>query len=193
MAMEPLRRKKPTQTHPHHHMYYGNTKDPRLTKQHSVASQSISVSSSVPFSIVRYCARIAARSGLKAVFTPSTKPADRCEQTDTRPIHSGWYGRASMTPNEPLPPSKVPDNSHLHDTGIERWFEKAAVVNITPLIPCNSQGRGMESRRRSLKEVPVVVVQQDEDSDWREPADGEEASGEEDPWASDMLSSRYIG
>ena len=38
----------------------------------------------------------------------------------------------------------------------------------------------MDSRRRSLKESAVTVVQRDEDLDWREPANGEEGSGEKD-------------
>lgn len=175
MAVEPLRRRKPTQTHPHHHSYYENCKDLRSTKHQSIASRSISITISVPLSIARYCTSIAARSGLKAVFSSSAKPADREEPMNERPIHSIWYGRANTAPDETPSPSKVDDNRPTHDTGIGQWKEKAAVVNITPLVLCDSQCKDLDSRRRSLKEMPVTMVQRDEDSDLREPADEEEA------------------
>ena len=83
-----------------------------------------------------------------------------------------------MTPDETLPPSHVYNNRPIHHTGIEQWAEKAAVVNITPLVPCDFQGRDMDSRQRRLTEVPVIIV---EDLDWREPGDGEEALEETHP------------
>lgn len=109
------------------------------------------------------------------MFSPSAKAAEREEQVNERPIHSVWYGRADMTPDETPPPSNV------HDTGIERWIEKAAAVNITPLVLCDSRGKDVDSRRRGLEEIPVTVVQRDEELDGREPADGEEAPGEKRP------------
>ncbi|CAF9941724.1 hypothetical protein IMSHALPRED_002866 [Imshaugia aleurites] len=178
MAMEPLRRRKPAQTHPHPQIYYQNSENTRIKKRQPIASHSISISSSLPFSIARYCVRIAARSGFKAVFSPSAKPADEVHRTDGRPIHSVWYGHSTTTPDETLPPSEFYDTRPVHDTGVEQWVGKAAVVNITPLVPCDSRGRDMDSRRRSLKESPVTVVQREEDLDWRERADGEEGSGE---------------
>lgn len=185
--MEPLRRRIPTQTHPHHHHYYKSRKDTRITKHESILSQSIGITTSAPFSIVRYCARIAARSGLKAVFSPSAKHANRVEQTTEGPIHSVWYGHANMTPDETLPSSQVHENTPIHHTGIEQWVEKAVVVNITPLVPCDFQGRDVDSRRRRLAEVPVIIVQRDEDLDWREPGDEEEASEETHPYASNPI------
>lgn len=92
-----------------------------------------------------------------------------------RPIHSVWYGHADMTPDETPPPSNV------HDAGVEQWIEKAAAVNITPLVLCDSRGKDVDSRRRGLEEIPVTVVQRDEELDGRELADGEEASGEKRP------------
>lgn len=178
MAMEPLRRKNPPQTHLHHHNHYRTSGDPRITKHQSITSQPTSISNSVPFSIIRYCARIATRSGLKTVFSPSAKSADQEQRTNRRPIHSVWYGHATTTPNVALPFSKIYDNKPVHEFGIEQ-FEKATVVTITPLMPCDLRGRDTESRLRRLKEIPVTIVPSDEDFDWREPADGEEVSGEE--------------
>ncbi len=86
-----------------------------------------------------------------------------------------------MASNETLPPSQVHDDRPIHHTGMEQWVEKAVVVNMTPLVPCDFQGREMDSRRRRLIEVPVIIVQRDEDSDWRETGDGEEASEETYP------------
>ena len=184
MATEPLRRKKPTQTHPHHYNYYNKK------------SQESRYSISVPFSIVRYCTRIANKSGLKAVFTLSASKSSVAatvttgrgdDHTHKRPIHSVWYGHANsidnnMTPNECLVSSK--GLCDKQDSGIEQWSEKAAVVTtITPLTPCDSRGSGRDtgSRRRRRKESPSTDVQEDEDSGWRESADGEEASEEKYP------------
>ena len=138
----------------------GNSKDSRITEHESSTSQSISTSSSVPFLIVHYCVRIAARSGLKSVFsfTPNREPLHISE----RPFHSVWYEHASMT-IEILPPSTY-DNGPTHDTSIEqsfKWFEKAAVAN-TPLISCGSQRRRLDSRPRNSKEIPVTTIQGEE-------------------------------
>ena len=167
--MEPLRRRKPAQTHPHHHHYYRSSKD---TKHQPSPFHYFSISNT---SIIRYCVKFA---GLKAVFRPTAKPADG----NDRPIHSVWYGHASVTPDDRPLPSAVYDHSPL---GVEKsfeWIEKAAVASITPLVPCGDpRGRNGDLRRRSLEEIPVTVVQLDEDLERRESVDGKEVSGEMHP------------
>lgn len=116
--------------------------------------------------------------GLKAVFRPTAKPADG----NDRPIHSVWYGHAGVTPDGRPLPAALYDHSPL---GVEKsfeWTEKAAVASITPLVPCGDlRGRNGDVRRGSLKEIPVTVVQLDEDLERRESVDGKEVSGEMHP------------
>lgn len=143
---------------PYHHNHE-SSKDSKIREHESSTSQSISISGSVPFLIVHYCVRIAARSGLKSVFWAGNREPLHISE---RSFHSVWYGHAKIT-LETLPPSTY-DNSPINDTGIEQsleWLEKAAVAD-TLLISCDSQRRRMNSRSRSSKEVPVTIIQREE-------------------------------
>ena len=120
---------------PYHHRNEGS-EESRVTEYQSSMSQSINISTSVPFLIVRHCVRIAARTGLKSVFSGGNSEDLHMRE---RPFHSVWYGHANKIP-ETLLPSPYKSNP-VQDTGTEQsfeWLAKAAVAN-TPLVSCNPQ------------------------------------------------------